>query len=71
MAEIPIVFLVYDLLEIDGQDARAQPLSWRRQALEKLLSQVDTPRLKLSPVIEAESWQALEALWQKAKRALG
>lgn len=67
MAEIPIVFLFYDLLELDGADVREQPLVWRRAALETLLGNTRSERLKLSPVVEAASWAALEAVWRDAR----
>ena len=38
--EFPIAFLAYDLLELDGQDFRAQPLRERRAKLEELISLV-------------------------------
>ncbi|MEO6183615.1 MAG: ATP-dependent DNA ligase, partial [Verrucomicrobiota bacterium] len=37
-SEFPIAFLAYDLLELDGKDFRAEPLSERRMKLEELLN---------------------------------
>jgi DNA ligase-1 len=37
--DIPVVFMVYDVLEHDGHDVRDQPLSTRRERLETLVSQ--------------------------------
>ncbi len=34
---VPVVFMTYDLLELDGRDVRGEPLSWRRQTLEGLV----------------------------------
>ena len=41
-SEIPVVLLAYDLLEVDGMDIRDQPLHWRRERLEQLMSIVPT-----------------------------
>lgn len=59
MAEVPVIFLSYDLLEQGGVDVREQPLSWRREQLGPLLERVNAPQLLLSPVVSAESWAAL------------
>jgi DNA ligase-1 len=40
-AEVPVVVVAYDLLELNGVDVRDQPLSWRRQELERLIARVE------------------------------
>jgi DNA ligase-1 len=60
MAEVPVIFLTYDLLEIDGQDIREQPLDARRAQLLPLLEAITDPHLLPSPVVDAETWEALE-----------
>ncbi len=65
LADAPVVFLAFDLLEIDGQDMRAAPLSERRAKLESLLE--DGRALRLSPVLTAESWAELERLKNEAR----
>ena len=40
MADVPIVFFAYDLLEVEGNDIREQPLRWRRERLERLMETV-------------------------------
>jgi DNA ligase-1 len=62
LAELPAVLVAYDLLERDGVDLRALPQSTRRGMLETLVCEVDAPALKLSPLVEAESWEALGLL---------
>jgi DNA ligase 1 len=37
LAEIPCVFVAYDLLEAEGQDLRSEPLAHRRMLLERLV----------------------------------
>jgi DNA ligase-1 len=53
LAEAPVSFMAYDLLEQDGQDVRALPQRERRARLEALLAGT---RLRLSPVESADSW---------------
>lgn len=53
LAEAPVSFVAYDLLEQDGIDVRALPQRERRQRLEQLLR---ATRIKLSPVETAGSW---------------
>jgi DNA ligase-1 len=53
LAEAPVSFMAYDLLEQDGQDVRALPQRERRARLEALLA--GTP-WRISPVETASSW---------------
>jgi DNA ligase-1 len=59
LEEIPEILLAYDLLEWQGEDVRAQPLSWRRQRLAELVATLAHPRLILSELVERDSWPAL------------
>ena len=59
LAEIPVIFMAYDLLEWDGSDRRAQPLVERRAKLEALIEAAGQPALKMSPIVESGSWEAL------------
>lgn len=61
---VPVVFMAYDLLELDGQDLRPQPQWARRQKLEALLTASAHPRLLSSPLISGD-WLALA--WQRAQ----
>jgi DNA ligase-1 len=58
LAELPVRFMAYDLLERDGIDWRAQPQHARRSALE---AAVAGTALLLSPQVLGDSWQALAA----------
>ena len=57
--DAPIGFFVYDILEYETKDFRDQPLSKRREVLEKVLANLSESPILLSPVIKCESWQAL------------
>jgi DNA ligase-1 len=53
LAEAPVTFMAYDLLEHDGQDIRNRPQRERRERLEALL---EGTRFKVSPVESGASW---------------
>jgi DNA ligase-1 len=67
LADTPVVLLVYDLLEWQGQDWRARPLSERRAQLAALLAATASPWLPLSTVVTAESWAALASLREESR----
>jgi DNA ligase-1 len=61
--EHPACFIAYDLLEHGGEDWRERPQRERREALEALLRDVPAAgALRLSPLVEGESWARLAAL---------
>lgn len=66
LAETPVAFMAYDLLERDGHDLRETPLRERRAQLAGLLA--DTPSaLRLSPPIEGADWEALAGIREQAR----
>ncbi len=60
LADAPVGFMAYDLLELAGRDLRAVPQAERRALLEQLVAA--HPSLRLSPVVVADSWVGLAAL---------
>jgi len=46
----PAELMLFDLLELDGDDLKDQPLAKRREALEKFFARNESPRLHLSPM---------------------
>jgi DNA ligase-1 len=67
LADAPVRFVAYDLLESDGMDRRGEPQHERRARLEALL---EVQPAHLSPRLEAADWPALHAL-REAARARG
>lgn len=68
LAEVPVVLLAYDLLEVDGEDVRGRPLRWRRARLEALLARSPAAaRMPLSPVVVAEGWDGVAAAYRGAR----
>jgi len=61
MRSVPVVLVVYDMLERDGADIRSEPLSERRGALTRLLAS-STGVLRLSEEVAAPTWDDLAAL---------
>jgi bifunctional non-homologous end joining protein LigD len=63
VSAFPVVYCVFDLLEIDGEDIRARPLRERRERLADALQQGDALQL-------TEAWQGdSEARFERACRA--
>lgn len=61
-AASPAAIIAYDLLAESGTDWRAAPLTDRRAALERLVAAGDPDRLRLSPRVPFDSWEALARL---------
>jgi DNA ligase-1 len=62
LAEQPVAFLAYDVLEIGGVDWRERPMSERRVALEGIVGALAHPSISLSPAVVADDWPALATL---------
>lgn len=60
--ELPAVLCCYDLLEFGGVDLRALPQHERRALMETEVAAIGLPQLRLSPVVEADSWDELARL---------
>ncbi|MGE3180074.1 MAG: ATP-dependent DNA ligase [Phycisphaerae bacterium] len=60
LADVPVIFLAFDLLEHDTTDVRAMPFVDRRHALEELLRRYPLQdRILPSGLIRAQSWEEL------------
>jgi DNA ligase 1 len=70
--DVPLVFMIFDVLEADGKDVRSQPLSARRQLLSKLPI-AQTTMLRASSTVTVTNWSELPALIEqsRAKRVEG
>ena len=75
MRELPVAFIAYDLLELDGRDMRGMPQRERRAALERLVqgafaaARGERLPLRVSPLVAEETWEALDGV-RLASRAL-
>jgi DNA ligase-1 len=66
LADAPVSFLAYDLLEAGHRDLRAEPLQARRDQLASLLAASGAP-FPLSPPVAGEDWSALAAARESAR----
>ncbi len=68
LAEAPVILEAYDLLEWQGADIRDRPMAERRAQLEDLVGGLppDAP-IRLSPLAQADSWDALAALRETSR----
>ena len=64
LAEAPVQFVAYDLLEDGGQDLREQP---QRQRRERLAARLDGLPLRLSPQLHAAGWAEFAALREQSR----
>jgi len=67
IAESPVAFVAYDLLESGGDDLRTRPLSERRERLATLVAGVAHPALRLSPLVHAASWRDYATLRDESR----
>lgn len=67
LAEVPVVFLAYDLIEVDGEDWRERPLHERRNALAVLAMGMKSETILLSPLADAPSWETLATLREESR----
>jgi len=66
LAEAPVAFVAFDLLEDGGEDLRQHPLAERRRRLEARLA--DGPRaLRVSPVLAVADWDHAAMLRRGAR----
>ncbi|MCI5058272.1 MAG: ATP-dependent DNA ligase [Flavobacteriales bacterium] len=69
LEKTPVILMVYDLLEYQGEDIRNKTQAERRQLLEKLMSGLkENEVLRLSDLISFDSWESL-ALERNESRA--
>ncbi|MBC8065525.1 MAG: ATP-dependent DNA ligase [Chlorobia bacterium] len=66
LQEVPVQFVAFDILELDGVDVREEPLSMRRAKLTQVCD-ANIPNLRISPTVTAESWDDLAAIRETAR----
>ena len=67
MAENPVHFLAYDLLEHQGEDIRERPLRERRQLLTELLDARETGYMSYSHPLMFETFEQLQTLRSQSR----
>ncbi len=64
LADAPVVFMAYDLLQAEGTDLRAEPQAQRRQRLQNRLA--DGP-FRMSPALQPATWDEATTLRQQSR----
>jgi DNA ligase 1 len=67
MAENPVHFIAYDLLEYDGQDLREFPLIERRKRLIEVLGALPSNLVEPSQILQFETFAEIQALRQRSR----
>ncbi len=67
LEELPVHIFVYDLLELEFEDLRAEPLYRRRELLEEIMRKHPAGRLLISEIIEAKSWEELAEVRENSR----
>ncbi len=65
LADAPVTFMAYDLLELGGEDLRSEPQRARREKLEQVLAGT---AIKVSPVERLASWQEFATLRTESRQ---
>lgn len=68
LAEAPVAFIAYDVLELNGVDIRKQAQQNRRATLEQLFQQSNPSEVfRLSKLIDFTSWDELKYIHQESR----
>lgn len=70
LSEAPVIFLVYDILEFNGEDWRERRLEERRNMLEEVVAAAHQPALIISPIVPFANWEELKKL-REGSREIG
>jgi DNA ligase-1 len=67
LADVPVALVAFDVLEWEGLDIRKWAYTERRALLERIVAHVNSPSLRLSAVVKAQTWEELAALRQESR----
>ncbi|MEL6488337.1 MAG: ATP-dependent DNA ligase [Cyanobacteria bacterium J06634_6] len=70
MAQYPVHFIAYDILELDGVDIREWPMEKRRTALTALIDAHPLACISYAKPLPFETWEDIEA-WRSRSREFG
>ncbi|MBB00951.1 MAG: ATP-dependent DNA ligase [Saprospirales bacterium] len=68
MNKVPVRFIAYDILEINGQDLRKEPLKARRNYLEQFINQHQLEKVMISDTIKVNTWSHLVGLHKQSRQ---
>ena len=67
LSEVPVVLVVYDLLEVDGRDVRTETLAWRRSRMEEFIANARSTAFVLSPIVSFAAWSDARDAYGRAR----
>lgn len=67
LTESPVIFIAYDLLEVNGHDIRNQPLNERKKILSSIVNSIKDIHLQYSPLISFQNWDELIQIREKSR----
>ena len=67
LQEAPVIFIVYDLLELNAEDCRNKSMYERRAILENIIQPLQHPPIFLSPEISFNSWEELAQIQSQSR----
>ncbi|MEM6283081.1 MAG: ATP-dependent DNA ligase, partial [Chloroflexota bacterium] len=70
LAEVPVIFMAYDIMEHEHNDYREKPVETRRHTLEALVATITHAHLKLSPSVQATTHEELTMLKAQSRERL-
>ena len=70
LQDAPVGFFAYDILESGRDDIRNTPLLKRKTLLESYLSKISASNIQLSPIVQFNDWDELQALRLQSREML-
>lgn len=67
LADVPVIFHAFDLLEDGGADIRGLPFRRRRERLQRLIAATGQPQLVATELVPGDSWDEW-ARWRETSR---
>jgi DNA ligase-1 len=67
LAEAPVIFIAYDLLEVSGNDIRNKSLQERKEILFNIVHHINDIHLHYSPLIHFQTWDQLSQIREKSR----
>lgn len=70
LTDAPVSFIVYDIMEFNGEDIREKPLTGRRKLIADMVETINSNVLILSPVVNYSDWDELRKIREKSREYL-
>ena len=67
LKEIPVQVFAYDILELNEDDLRAKPMTYRREKLEELIKNSIAENIQLSEIVHFTNWDELAEIRESSR----